>query len=277
MDQSKLEQLLVAKGIAVPIYCRETVGSTNDLLKQMDLRPFGASFALAEQQSAGRGRMERTFFSPPGGVYVSFAFQPKRKPRLPVTIAAAVAVCDAVEALCGLRPRIKWPNDILLDGKKLCGILAESYGSGRRGVVIVGVGLNLNTEVFPPDLQDSAVSLKQHLGRSFEFETAAAELMGTLRRLPDTAGLARGLQAGRQAAETLEQYRRDCVTLGQPVTFPLNNIPTLGMAESLAEDGALGIRLADNSLHLLPFGQAPVTLALSGSLESHDSENRLSL
>lgn len=272
MDQPKLEQLLVSKGIAVPVYCRETVGSTNDLLKQMDLRPFGASFALAVQQSAGRGRMDRSFYSPPGGVYVSFAFQPKRKVRLPVTVAAAVAVCDAVEALCGLRPRIKWPNDILLEGRKLCGILAESYGSGRRGVVIVGVGLNLNTEAFPPDLRDSAISLKQSLGRDFEFETAAAELMGALRNVPDAAGLTRGLQAGRQAAETLEQYRRDCSTLGRPVTFPLDGVPTTGIAESLAEDGSLSIRLADGSLHLLPFGRTMVTPALPENPEGHEDD-----
>lgn len=262
MDQSKLEQLLVARNVAVPIYPRETVASTNDLLKGMDLRPFGAAFAVAEHQTAGRGRMGRSFFSPEGGLYLSFAFHPRRKARLPVTIAAAVAVCDAVETLCGVRPEIKWPNDILLGGRKLCGILAEAFGTGKQGAVIIGAGLNLNTPEFPPELAGIATSLKLHFGRDFDWETAAAELIAAFLALPADAALKRSRKNNRQAAETLERYRQDCATLGQAVAFSVNNTPMTGTAESIGEDGALNIRLGDGSLFSLTFGEISLLPAL---------------
>ena len=262
MDQPRLEQLLIDRQIAVPVYIRETTPSTNELLMQMELRPFGASYALSEHQSAGRGRQGRDFYSPLGGVYVSFAFQPKRRGRMPVTVAAAVAVCDAVEGICGVRPQIGWPNDILLEGRKLCGILAESYESGRRSAIVVGVGLNLNTDSFPPLLQDTAISLKQAFGREFDFEPAAAELMGALSDLPAAAGLVRGFQNARRSAESLARYSRDCGTLGKAVCFFREGLPVTGVAESLNEDGSLNLRLPDGSLFCQPFAKGGLSPAL---------------
>ena len=111
----------------------------------------------ALRQTAGRGRLGRTFFSPEGGIYLSVILRPKLPPedwRL-LTPMAAVAVCRTTERLCGVSPRIKWVNDLYLEGKKLCGILCEAAGEA----VIVGIGLNyaMPPEGFPPDIPATAL------------------------------------------------------------------------------------------------------------------------
>lgn len=128
-------------------------GSTNTTVKQTYAATRGEGFTLiAGQQTAGRGRLGRTFFSPPdGGLYMSVLL----RPRLPLaqlsflTIAAAVAVCRAVEATCGFLPGVKWVNDVLMDDKKLCGILTEAAIEGETGAIdyaVVGIGINLRLD-----------------------------------------------------------------------------------------------------------------------------------
>ena len=132
-------------------------GSTNLLALELARKgaPDGTA-VLADRQTAGRGRRGRSFFSPAGGIYLSVLLRPALSPeeRLLLTPMAAVAVCEAVERLCGVSPEVKWVNDLFFRGKKICGILCE----GTEDAVVVGIGLNAEAPEggFPPELAEIA-------------------------------------------------------------------------------------------------------------------------
>lgn len=135
--EQKIRQAL---GLDMPVTCLDVTDSTNLRLKEMcragDCR---VQLLCADSQTAGRGRLGRSFLSPEGtGIYMSLLL-PLRSDDLPLTIRAAVAVCRAVEEVCGLSLKIKWVNDLFLKGKKVCGILAE----GAENMAVLGIGLNV--------------------------------------------------------------------------------------------------------------------------------------
>ena len=149
------------------------VSSTNDIAAEQ-----GASGAaeglvvIAESQTAGRGRFSRSWHSPPGsGLYVSVLLRPPTEVAGLLTLAAGVALCEAVHQSTGLQPRIKWPNDLLAPGgrRKLAGILVEGSATGGRvEYVVLGFGLNIRARPYPPDLIGRATSLEEELGRHVE-------------------------------------------------------------------------------------------------------------
>ncbi len=153
-------------------YCDQT-DSTNLRAKAMAAAgaPEG-TLIIAEEQTAGRGRRGRNWFSPPGaGIYMSLiirpAILPQEAPRF--ALLAVVAVAAAVREVTLLDPRIKWPNDILINGRKLGGILTEvSMEMDKVEYLVVGLGLNVNLarEAFPPDLRETGTSIRAELGRS---------------------------------------------------------------------------------------------------------------
>jgi BirA family biotin operon repressor/biotin-[acetyl-CoA-carboxylase] ligase len=136
---------------------------------------------VAETQTGGRGRLNRSWLSLPGmGLYFTIILRPKLdSENLPkVTLAAGLALCKAVEAEYGLSPKIKWPNDLLLDGRKFGGILTETgdvsnMAAGEQPLVVVGVGLNLfpPEDGFPDDLQERATALSLHVDRTISDES----------------------------------------------------------------------------------------------------------
>lgn len=225
----------------------EEVTSTNDLAKAMarDGAPHGSA-VLAWRQTAGRGRLGRAFSSPEGGVYLSVVLRPEAPPErlLHLTPVLAVAACDAVEAVSGVRPGCKWVNDLMLDGRKLAGILVEISG----GAMIAGIGVNVNTEqaAFPPELRDAAVSLRQMTGKTFDREKLGRELADRF--------AAACLTAIRDQKAWMARYRVNCLTLGQTVetTGPE---PVIGTAEDVADDGSLLIR-TEEGLRSVQSGEA---------------------
>ena len=148
----------------IKIQAFESLDSTNNYLKK--LASGGAAegtVVIADEQTAGRGRMGRSFASAPGcGIYMSMLLRPEGctadcAPGL--TAVAAVAVCRAIEKVCGRAPGIKWINDLYLRGKKICGILCESsVKDGRVNYAVLGIGLNVTTraEEFPEELRETA-------------------------------------------------------------------------------------------------------------------------
>lgn len=158
--------------IGCRIECRRVVDSTQRLARELGRAgaPEGTA-VFAEAQTGGRGRMGRSWYSPPGaGLWFSLILRPdlptEALPRLP--IAAAVAMAAAVAEVAGVQPAVKWPNDLLWEGRKFCGILAERVAeAGRPPFVVLGIGVNvdLDKEAFPPELQGSAVSLRAAAGR----------------------------------------------------------------------------------------------------------------
>ena len=155
LSESALRRFLPDGGKQWNIRVFDTISSTNTVLKEMAEQgePEG-TILIASEQSAGRGRMGRTFYSPAGtGVYLSMLLRPRFSPEqsLCVTTAAAVAVAEAIESVTGRETKIKWVNDVFLNGKKLCGILTEAafdMESKRLAYAIPGIGINMRT---PPD------------------------------------------------------------------------------------------------------------------------------
>lgn len=240
--------------------CFQELDSTSTYLKAHGDAPDG-TVAVADSQTAGRGRMDRSFQSPKGqGIYLSVLLRPPLPPdRLPpVTALAGVAVCAAVERVCGARPGLKWPNDPVLNGKKLCGILTElslEAETGRVQSLVLGIGVNVGQgpEDFSPEVREMATSLRQELGRPVSRPQLTAALLEEL----DRAYAA--LLAGDLSAY-LAAYRRRCVNLGKTVQL----IPAGGGERETAQavdidgDFSLVVRGADGKERTVRSGEVSV-------------------
>ena len=201
------------------LLCFDTIDSTNTFARRIAMEgAAGGTAVIADSQTAGRGRMGRSFQSPKGkGIYLSVLFRPHLPPErmMSVTALAGLAVCDAVERVCGVRPGLKWPNDPVLGNRKLCGVLTEMALEGETGQVqhlVVGVGINVHHT--PADFQDEvadiATSLRMELGKPVSRPRLTAALLEELDRMY------RALLTG-DLTEQLAAYRRDCVNLGKTV------------------------------------------------------------
>lgn len=216
--------------------------------------PEGTAY-LAEQQTGGRGRLGRSFFSPPDcGIYLSVLLRPKCPPEalLPLTAFTAVAACDAVAQCCGLRPQIKWPNDLILQGRKIAGILTEPLFFGKECAVVIGIGVNCNQRIedFPPDLRERAGSLRQCCGAPVSREQLAAALLREFSLLPDALGRARG--------DYLKRFSRDCITIGRQIAVLFPEQPRTALALGIDENAALRVRYEDGTEALLSCGEVSV-------------------
>ena len=198
------------------VVCFDEIDSTNNYAKKLGNEGGqSGTVVIANCQTAGRGRVNRTFQSPRDkGIYLSVMLRPHlpTKRLLPATALAGVAVCDAVERVCGVRPRLKWPNDPVLGGRKLCGILTEASLEGESGSVpmlVVGIGLNVSQapEDFTPDVAKIATSLAQELDRPVSRPQLAAAMIEALDR-------ACSALLDQRIGPYLDTFRRDCVNLG---------------------------------------------------------------
>ena len=195
----------------------EELGSTNTYVKELALTDAQeGTVVIADCQTAGRGRMDRSFQSPKGkGLYLTVLLRPQLPPErlAQVTALAGMAVCGAVERVCSVRPGLKWPNDPVLNGKKVCGILTELVTDGKGGLcLVVGIGINVaqRLEDFTPEVAEMAASLEMILEKPVSRPALAAALLEELDRSYEA------LKQG-DLEEYRTCYRRDCVNLGRPV------------------------------------------------------------
>jgi BirA family biotin operon repressor/biotin-[acetyl-CoA-carboxylase] ligase len=181
----KILRPLLLENIGDLFIKRETT-STNDNARNLAM--CGASdftAVITESQTAGRGQHGRAFVSQSGGLYLSVVtargFEAEKAPF--ITLCTAVAVYKAVFGLCGIKPQIKWINDVFLGGKKICGILTESRtipGEKVLDFAVIGIGLNVNNESFPDEIADKATSLFRETGKTFDLNIVAAALLNAL-------------------------------------------------------------------------------------------------
>ncbi len=209
---------------------------------------------VANHQSQGRGRMGRSFYSPKdSGIYMSIALKLRLKAEdaLLITTAASVAVCRGIDQLCGVKTQIKWVNDILLNGKKIAGILTEGITdleSGMLESVVVGVGINYTADEFPREIAAKAGAIyspaDSKSSRDFLIASIAEELRALAQKLPDSS--------------FLEEYRNRSVVLGEEVTIIEGQQSSRGKAVGISPKGALLVRNANGDLRELSSGEISI-------------------
>ena len=235
-----------------------TIDSTNDRLKTMARQgaPHG-TVLMAGHQTAGHGRMGRSFHSPESaGIYMSILLRPECAPvdLMHLTCAAATAMCDAVEKAAHFRPGIKWTNDLVCGKQKLGGILTE-LGLNPNGTVdyaIIGIGINCTqkAEDFPPEIRDIATSLSVVTDSKIDSGPLAAAMMEAFWQMD--------IQLLTCKKSIMEQYRKDCITIGQEISLVRGEQVRYGKALDVDENGALITLFSDGHLEAVNSGEVSV-------------------
>lgn len=236
-----------------------TVSSTNAWLREQAAQgaPEGSA-VIAGGQTAGRGRFGRSFFSPEEtGVYLSVLLRPSCSPLPQVTrltALAAVALCQAIEAVSGRSPEIKWVNDIFLDGKKVCGILSEASFSMETGTVdyaVLGVGMNVYppAQGFPPELEQTA---------GWILDTPLPD--GKNRLAGEFLNRFWTLWTEASPADAIREYRRRNLVIGKSLTVTLGNETRAAYALDIDEECRLVVRFEDGSIQALSYGEVQIRL-----------------
>lgn len=250
----------------------DTVDSTNNVAKQLGAASAPAgTVVVANQQTAGRGRLGRQFRSDAGmGVYLTALLRPNVRPDAlpPVTAMAAVAACDAVEACCGVRPQVKWTNDVILNRRKTCGILTELSVEAESGMVsylVVGIGVNVCQKEtdFPPEIREIAGSLEMAVGGPVCRAKVAAALIEALARL-DAA-------LNGDWKNWMERYRADCLTVGKAVQILGDGAARPARCEGIDDTGALLVVYPDGTRERIFSGEVSVR-GLYGYLPEKEEE-----
>ena len=240
-------------GLNIKLECLESVGSTNSYLKEKARKgaPEG-TLVIANSQTAGKGRMGRSFYSPQGlGLYMSLLLRPHCDAGTVPSLTAftAVAVCRAIESVSKLKPEIKWINDITLGGKKVCGILCESSVSENgTDFAVIGIGLNVidRVEDFPEALKETAGSLYSEGDVIIERGTLAAAIVRELGTMYDSWC--------RDKTSYLAEYKARCRLLGEYLSIGGRD----AIAEDISKDFGLAVRYLDGGRELLYSGEVSI-------------------
>lgn len=226
-----------------------TIDSTNNQCKRFlaDGRQ-GVFLVTADEQTAGRGRQGKSFYSPAmTGVYFSLVIRPETSLQNAVTAttAASVAVCKAIETLTPLKPKIKWVNDVYLNGKKVCGILTEAITNFEEAIVesvVIGIGINISTIDFP-DEAGNAGSLDFKISRS----ALIAEIVNNLMQI-----------ALGDYKTFIDYYRSHSLVIGKRINFIENGRITQATAVAIDETGGLEVELDGGDKRVLRSGEISI-------------------
>lgn len=234
----EVERSLHTKFIGKKIHYFDYLASTMDLAMQLGMHGAASgTLVLAESQTKGRGRLGRSWLSPKyKGIYLSLILRPKILPgACPVlTLMSAVSICEAVKAVIGLDAQIKWPNDVLINNKKIAGILTEMNAEvDKVNFVVIGIGLNVNND--KQSLIAQATSLKQEQGQEISRVFLLQEL---LRRIENNYFLLEN----KGSQEIMNKWRNFTLTLGTRVKVCYQNKHIEGQATDIDTDGSLLIR-----------------------------------
>lgn len=231
----------------------DSLPSTNlEAIKQAGDGAAEGLCVVAGEQTAGRGRRERQWVSPPGaGLYFSIVLRPQFEQSMwpLLTLMAAVAVHDALLAECQLETDIKWPNDILVNEKKLCGILAETVDTALGRAVVVGIGINLTRSAFPPELETIATSVEAATSAKPELPSVLEALVSTLVTHYEVLNEADG------NAEIISSWcTRSSYCQGKLVRVSEGNETFLGTTRGLERDGGLRVETDNGEIKVLRAG-----------------------
>lgn len=254
IDLDRLQASLHTKWLGQNIFFSKAIDSTNDWAKE--LAKLGAqegTVAFAETQTAGRGRLNREWVSPKGGLWLSVILRPETKSTeaAKLMFIAGLAVARVLHRLYGLAAEVKWPNDVLVDGKKICGILGETNAT-RNAVsfVILGIGINANFNVnktLPKTLRETATSLQSMLGQRVKLEELFLALMEEIEKLYDTYKTV-------GFSTILGEWKKCAGFLNKLVEVACANERLIGVACDVDCEGALLLKLKDGRMKRILVG-----------------------
>ena len=217
---------------------------------------------IAREQTRGRGRLDRSWHSPKdAGLYLSIVLRPQFElARWPlINLAAALAVHDAIFKTCDLKVDIKWPNDICVRDRKLCGILAETVETEVGQAAIAGIGINLNDQAFPPELKAIATSIKSATGNEADRELLAQNLLEAF------AERYKLLQTEDGSEHTIREWcANSSYAFGRQVRVSLVEESFEGVTRGLESNGALRIETADGRIRIVRAGDVTALRSQGG-------------
>jgi BirA family biotin operon repressor/biotin-[acetyl-CoA-carboxylase] ligase len=219
-----------------------SLASTNEVAKQQAQQGSAeGTVIVADEQTAGKGRIKRAWLTPKGNIALSIILYPGIASLPYLIMLASLAVVHSIEAVTGLKSQLKWPNDVLIKGKKMCGILIENKVRGDIvDYAVIGIGINVNLRLNDfPEIRRTATSLSNELGREVSCLSLIRRLLVEIERLYST------LPAG---DSIYEEWRDSLVTLGRRVRVKSGENAYDGIAESVTEDGSLLLRCSDGTL-----------------------------
>jgi len=239
---------LPTRYIGQNVIFRGKLSSTMDLArKEMQHGAANGTVVLAGEQTAGRGRLGRSWLSPRGNLALSIILYPQEQYLSSLVMVASLAAAQSIESHSGLNVDIKWPNDILIRGKKVCGIMIESgLAATSRCYAILGLGLNVNMRLADySEIAATATSLSDETGKEVSRLALVRELLTQLERWYEA------LLCGESVYVS---WRQRVITLGKAVRVQAGEMSFEGVAESVGTDGSLLLRLADGKLVAVPAG-----------------------
>jgi BirA family biotin operon repressor/biotin-[acetyl-CoA-carboxylase] ligase len=242
----RCQELVRTEYIGRRIIFGQAMTSTNDLARQLaDLGAVDGTVVVAETQTSGRGRLNREWVSPLGGLWFSTILRPKLKPSeaSKLTFVGGLAVAKTLSKLYDLDVSTKWPNDVLTNGKKVCGMLAEMNSSGEKtNHVVLGIGVNVNFEVnvLPKELWENTTSLRTELGRNVNLERLLRTLLEKLEYTYEVF-IRKGFDS------VLEEWKTFARLLGSQVEVTDSGKKWVGLASDVDIDGHLILKLQDRT------------------------------
>lgn len=257
LTDTELECLLSSKWLGKEIIYKNQIDSTNILAKKLADQGIGhGTVVVADHQVEGKGRRGRNWESPSGtGIWMSIILRPNIHPRNAsmLTLVMALSVCQAIEEVTSLRPQIKWPNDILLNNKKVCGILTEmSAEMTSVNHIVVGVGVNVNVKSFSPQLADMATSLEIEGKKEIKRVLLAGAIIKSFEEKYEVFTKHEDLR------DLKEDYESKLINIGKEVRILQPSGDLIGQALGINQEGELLIKKADGEILAIYAGEVSV-------------------
>jgi BirA family biotin operon repressor/biotin-[acetyl-CoA-carboxylase] ligase len=248
LTEERLSRGLKTRCIAKKLLVFPVLTSTMDAARREAAggAPEGTAI-VAERQTAGRGRLKRTWYTSEGNIAVSIVLYPPKEYLHSLIMLASLTVLNTIETVTGIDCQLKWPNDVLVNGKKVCGILIETKTHiDRLEYAIIGIGINVNMKMDEyPDLLLTATSLSEEANKTFSRATLLRNLFTELERLY------LGMLSGKSL---YTDWRSKLSTIGKEVRIQSDDLILEGRAESVNEDGSLILKLEDGSYKKITIG-----------------------
>ncbi len=252
----EIEVLLSNNMIGKQIICFDSIDSTNTYAKKEVNNLMDGAIILSEEQLDGRGRRGKNWSSPRGtGIWMSLVLKPNIPPTegVKATQIAAAAVCKAIRELTGLDALIKWPNDIVINGKKVCGILTEMAGQlNEIDYIIVGIGINVNMDTFPEELKEIATSLLIEVGHKIDRKDLVVSILKNFEVL--YSSYIKDLNL----TETLTIVKDYSALIGKEIRIIQGTLEKRARAIDIDNEGFLIVELEDGSRELIFSGEVSI-------------------